>query len=61
MPTMSAPAHCAKCHRPRLLGVGWCGSWCARCLAQWIADGQPAPTECGVGHTYRYQYEQVSA
>jgi hypothetical protein len=52
-----AGAHCARCGRPRHLGVGWCGAWCGPCLAQWIADGQPAPTETGLGRTYRLQYD----
>ncbi len=55
--------HCHRCGRQRLPGVGWCGAWCNACLAQWIADGQPAPAETGrLGRTYRLQHdEQVSA
>jgi hypothetical protein len=55
--------HCTRCNRPRLPGVGWCGAWCNGCLAQWIADGQPAPAETGrLGRTYRLQHdEQVNA
>jgi hypothetical protein len=54
----SALTHCARCDRPRHLGVGWCGTWCGPCLAQWIADGQPAPAETGrIGRTYRLQHD----
>jgi hypothetical protein len=49
--------HCSRCNRPRLLGVGWCGTWCRQCLAAWIADGQPAPADTGrTGRTYQARY-----
>lgn len=54
----SAPECCARCDRPRLPGVGWCGTWCRRCLAGWIADGQPAPARAGgLGRIYRLQHD----
>jgi hypothetical protein len=61
--TEASALHCRRCGRQRLPDVGWCGAWCNTCLAQWIADGQPAPAETGrLGRTYRLQHvEQVSA